>query len=317
MKNMIRRVCLPALSLLTVAVLASCGCDHVEVTDATVAPTCTATGLTEGKHCSECGKVFAAQENVPALGHTPVADPGKVATCTESGLTEGQHCSTCNEVLTAQEIIPIIDHTSVVDSVKAATCTVSGLTEGAHCGVCGTVLVVQENIPAKGHSTTSGICTECGLSIGDWKISYYVDNFKQPTDEGYVVNKSLFVGIFSNSATTNSELKVQMVVDSEDITFFLYEYGRSQVKNYSSRNSEKYSIVMRIENEKDYELSGFIYPGGDRICIAEKDKGTVLDAMQRAEKISFYMKEDDSPTTSYLFTLSTSNFSEEYEKIKQ
>lgn len=40
---------------------------HTVVTDAAVAATLTATGLTEGKHCSTCGEVIAAQEQTPAL----------------------------------------------------------------------------------------------------------------------------------------------------------------------------------------------------------------------------------------------------------
>ena len=42
---------------------------HTVVTDAAVAPTCTETGLTEGKHCSVCKAVLKAQEIVGALGH--------------------------------------------------------------------------------------------------------------------------------------------------------------------------------------------------------------------------------------------------------
>ncbi|MBR3952905.1 MAG: dockerin type I repeat-containing protein, partial [Oscillospiraceae bacterium] len=42
---------------------------HTEVIDEAVAPTCTETGLTEGKHCSVCGEVLAAQTVVDALGH--------------------------------------------------------------------------------------------------------------------------------------------------------------------------------------------------------------------------------------------------------
>ena len=41
--------------------------DHTPVTDAAVEPTCTKTGLTEGSHCSVCGKVLVKQKTVPKL----------------------------------------------------------------------------------------------------------------------------------------------------------------------------------------------------------------------------------------------------------
>jgi hypothetical protein len=42
---------------------------HTEVKDAAVKPTCTETGLTEGKHCDVCGEVLVAQTIVKAKGH--------------------------------------------------------------------------------------------------------------------------------------------------------------------------------------------------------------------------------------------------------
>jgi len=45
---------------------------HTPVTDAAVAATCTATGKTEGSHCSVCNTVLVAQQEVAAKGHNYV-----------------------------------------------------------------------------------------------------------------------------------------------------------------------------------------------------------------------------------------------------
>ena len=146
-------------------------CEHVEVVDEAVAPSCTAEGKTAGKHCSVCGEILLEQASVAALGHTPEVDAGKAATCTAAGLTEGKHCSVCNEVLVAQTAIDALGHTEVVDAGKAATCTTTGLTEGKHCSVCNEVLVAQKEVAALGHKEiikagVAATCTEDGLSDG-------------------------------------------------------------------------------------------------------------------------------------------------------
>ena len=55
--------------------------EHTEVIDQAVAPTCTQTGLTEGKHCSACGEVFVAQETIPAEGHDDQNNDGICDIC--------------------------------------------------------------------------------------------------------------------------------------------------------------------------------------------------------------------------------------------
>ena len=143
---------------------------HTIVTDTAVAPTCIATGLTEGSHCAVCNKKIVGQQIVPIINHSAAIDEAVAPTCTESGLTKGIHCPVCGEILVPQEYIPAKGHTEVVDEAVAATCTESGLTEGKHCSVCGIIIVAQEGIEA-GHtvvidSAVAPTCTKHGLTEG-------------------------------------------------------------------------------------------------------------------------------------------------------
>ena len=67
----------------------------MEVIDNREEPTCTNTGITEGKHCSRCNKVLVAGNTIPALGHDFV-DTVIAPTCKKKGYTLHK-CRRCNQ----------------------------------------------------------------------------------------------------------------------------------------------------------------------------------------------------------------------------
>ena len=164
---------------------------HTPEIDKAVEATCTATGLTEGSHCSVCNEVIVAQNIVAKEAHTYsdwITDT--TATCSVAGkkhkarivcyttleietieklahtssnwITDAvatcsavgakhKECTVCYAVLES-ETIEKLAHTPVIDEAVAPTCITTGLTEGKHCSVCNEVLVAQTVVDAVDHA---------------------------------------------------------------------------------------------------------------------------------------------------------------------
>lgn len=153
-------------------------------------------------------------------------------------------------------------------------------------------------------------------NTGIWTIKYYVDEFNNPTEDGYITTKEYVRGTFSNSATTNSDLLVVWLIDKDDVAIKLAEYGRSVVK--SSYSSTDYSIVMLDPDGKKVTMTGKMYKGGDRIYFDSQYESTIIDALKQNGSITIKISElGKYASSSYLFKMEdTSFFENAYSRLK-
>lgn len=139
---------------------------HTEVVDAGVDYTCTADGITEGKHCSTCNEVLVAQVVLPAAHRPTEWIVTKEVTCEIDGYRI-KNCTMCEERVASEAITKLGHMESDWEITKAATC----LSEGAKRTTCLHCSEIMQTavIDALGHEKTDWIvstaptCLSSGL----------------------------------------------------------------------------------------------------------------------------------------------------------
>lgn len=149
--------------------------EHKEVIDKGYAATCTASGLTDGKHCELCDTVIEKQEVIAPLGHKYEVTVTE-SSCTNPGAIT-YTCSVCGASYT-EYFGKAKGHNVVNDAAVAATFTSDGKTAGSHCSVCGEVITAQKPVAKLGSAELSGIKAAKKKFTATWKSVTDIDGYE-------------------------------------------------------------------------------------------------------------------------------------------
>ena len=147
---------------------------HTEVIDAAIAATCTATGFTEGKHCSVCDEVLVAQTVVAANGHN--YSNGVCSGCGDKYSVGLKFTSNGDGTWYVSEIGDCTDTDIVIPSTLPNGDSVTSIGERAFwfCDFL-TSVVIPDSVTSIGHSAfrgcsrlTSVVIPDRVTSIGDY-----------------------------------------------------------------------------------------------------------------------------------------------------
>ena len=137
---------------------------------------------------------------------------------------------------------------------------------------------------------------EPDLSNTIWKIGNYVDEFGDNIGKKYISTKAK--GVFSNSATTNSALRVDFIIEDR-IILQLYEYDNNHpVKALSSK---EYKILLKVNDEK-IKRPFYATNYTDRLRFSKTDSKKIREYLNRGGVMKFVIYETSG------YSVSTYNF---------
>lgn len=138
---------------------------------------------------------------------------------------------------------------------------------------------------------------------GAWQLKRYSDSFGDETDDKYLV--LMGDGVFSNSATSNSKLKVVFFIDNDSFSFRLFEYGSSPVKDDDA------AYVTRIRDSEGNIHNFRMYNAGQsgQIGTYGSDKyNEIVDILSKGGEITVLMNYNHYGQSDYRFKLDVDGF---------
>lgn len=149
-----------------------------------------------------------------------------------------------------------------------------------------------------------------------YRIKYFVDDFGDPTDEGYISQTTPAEGTFSNIATRIADMQWYFIIAPNQTAFVIYEYGWSPVSGFAAYPTD-YGISVKVDDGTVYTFSAKNY--SDRISLDSNDEVDFLDILFSNASVKIVINEESAYSgASYnLGTVDCSGLAELYSQLQE
>lgn len=123
-------------------------------------------------------------------------------------------------------------------------------------------------------------------TLAQWETEYYVDDFGEPTGESFQYFD--VVGVFSNSATTNSDCGFLIKHDEGDnYSVSIYPYNRTTRESWI--NSSYQTVMLKTPSGEVKDIKSFCYKKG-MVLFSDDEYPIFKDAISKSGYYTFLLK---------------------------
>ncbi len=143
-------------------------------------------------------------------------------------------------------------------------------------------------------------------SLGLWTIKYFVNEFKEPTDVGYITNLEPIKGYFTNSRFDNEKFNVKLMIKKDAIAFKLYEFESMNAVKGNKQDAIEYDIRIK-HNDKNIDFVFKAYNETDVVIvgnvISSDHQKKLINYLKLGGLLRFELMEKNNNKTKYTFNL--------------
>ena len=158
-------------------------------------------------------------------------------------------------------------------------------------------------------------------NINFWEVKYFINQFRELTDVGYVTNTNLIKGKYSNSKSSDAPLNIKIMIKERDVGIKLYEGYDERLVIGNKQNPIEYSLNIKHNDENvDFNFKGFnennvIVIGN---IISSTHQTLLIDYFKKGGKLEFILETKNIINkTIYQFQIDSEDDNEFLKKYKK
>ena len=156
-----------------------------------------------------------------------------------------------------------------------------------------------------------------------WEVKFFVNEFNEPTDVGYITNTNPILGKFYGNNISKSELRVKIMIKERAIGIKFYENNKEKAVKSSMQEPIEYELKIKHDNKLiDFNFRGIheneVVIISDIISTNHQEK--LINLLKKGGKFHFQFVANDKNKKIYdfeIFDPSKSNFKNLYSKLNK